>query len=131
MKYVLDTDVCVEAIRGREPVISRLQGHSPDDLAISAMTVAELHHGALQGGSNSERYIAATNLFLSPYRIIAFDETAAMAYSEIRFAIRATPIGGNDLVIASTAIANGLVLVTGNVRGFGRVPGLTVENWLR
>ena len=42
-----------------------------------------------------------------------------------------TPIGANDLLIAAHAIALDFVVVTGNEREFGRVPGLRIENWLR
>jgi tRNA(fMet)-specific endonuclease VapC len=43
---------------------------------------------------------------------------------------RGTPLAEADLRIGSIAVARGLTLVTGNVRHFSRVPGLTIENWL-
>jgi tRNA(fMet)-specific endonuclease VapC len=45
-------------------------------------------------------------------------------------ALRAQPIGERDLVIAATALAADLIVVTGNLQHFGRVPGLEVEDWI-
>ncbi len=42
---------------------------------------------------------------------------------------KGTPIGANDLMIASIAVANGLTLVTNNTSEFSRVPGLKLEDW--
>ena len=42
-----------------------------------------------------------------------------------------TPIGGYDLLIAAQAMALDHTLVTGNDKGFARIEGLRVENWLR
>ncbi len=38
-------------------------------------------------------------------------------------------IGGNDLLIAATALESGATVVTRNLRDFGRVPGLLVIDW--
>jgi tRNA(fMet)-specific endonuclease VapC len=62
---------------------------------------------------------------------LPFDDASARAYGEIRAALSraGTPIGPNDLMIASIALTNGLVLITRNVREFGRVAGLRTEDW--
>jgi tRNA(fMet)-specific endonuclease VapC len=62
---------------------------------------------------------------------LPFDDRAAEKYAEVRefLAIRGTPIGTNDLMIASIALANQLILVTHNTRDFGRIPGLALEDW--
>ena len=56
---------------------------------------------------------------------------AAQAYGPIRAALEkaGTPIGANDLLIAATAVAHGLTLVTHNTREFSRVVGLAIEDW--
>lgn len=60
-----------------------------------------------------------------------FDEAAAVIYGDIRAYLdkQGTPIGGNDLLIAATALAGELILVTRNIREFERVPGLKLEDW--
>jgi predicted nucleic acid-binding protein len=55
MPYLLDTDTCVEVIRGREPATLRVKRHSPEDLLISAMTLAELRYGALNSSKPESR----------------------------------------------------------------------------
>lgn len=129
MRYLLDTDTCIEILRRREPVSSRVRSYSPDDLVLSAMTVAELHFGALRS-SDPERSQASVGAFLSaPIEIVPFDADAARHHAEIRYALRSQPIGERDLVIAATARAGGFVVVTGNRTEFERVPGLIVEGW--
>ena len=127
--YLLDTDVCVWVIRGRQPLISRVFASSPEDVAIASMTEAELWYGAWKGGR--ETNVAATGQFIADLgAVLPFDSAAAKIHAELRLALRATPISDNDLVIASTALATQRTLVTGNLREFSRVPGLEVESWV-
>jgi len=74
--------------------------------------------------SNQQRFLAA---FVS----LPFDDRAADAYGRIRAALASagTPIGPNDLLIASIAEANGVMLVTHNTSEFSRVPGLSLDDW--
>lgn len=69
--------------------------------------------------------------FLKPYEILPFDHEAADEYARLRFEPQRVgrPIGERDLLIASIAVARGLVVVTHNVSGFGRLAGLIVEDW--
>lgn len=129
MRYLLDTDVCIEVLRRREPESSRVRECSPDDLAVSAMTVAELRFGALKS-SDPKRSLGAVEAFLSaPIEVLPFDQEAAKQHAEVRLALRSQPIGERDLVIAATARAGDLTVVTRNRRHFERVSNLTVEDW--
>lgn len=95
------------------------------------MTVAELRFGALKS-SDPQRSLASVEAFLSaPIEIVPFGEDAAAHHVEIRLALRAHPIGERDLVIAATARSGGFTIVTSNRRHFERVPGLTVQDWVR
>ena len=64
--------------------------------------------------------------------VLPFDEEAAEEYGRLSAQLEAqgTPIGEADTQIAAVALANDLTVVTGNVRHFDRVPGLTIENWI-
>jgi tRNA(fMet)-specific endonuclease VapC len=127
--YLLDTDVCVWLIRGREPVVSTVRSHSPDDLAVGSMTEAELWYGARKGGREAD--VVATKRFIEEIgTVLPFDSAAATIHAQVRLALRSMPISERDLVIASTALASQRTLVTGNTREFSRVPGLNVESWL-
>lgn len=129
MRYLLDTDICIEVIRRREFISSRVRDQAPGDLVIASMTVAELRYGALNS-SAPDRALAAVDAFLSaPFTILPFDEPAARQHAQARLALRSQPIGERDLVIAATALAGGHTVVTGNHQHFERVPGLQVEDW--
>ena len=69
--------------------------------------------------------------FCRPFQSLAFDDRAAAEYGKIRadLASQGTPIGPNDLMIASIALSNGLTLVTHNTNEFSRVLGLKLEDW--
>ncbi len=129
MLYLLDTDICVWALRLRDPVASRVHSRSPDDLAVASMTEAELRFGALKSNDPTGGIAQVEACLNTGIAVLPFDSDAARRHAEIRYALRAGRIGDRDLVIASVALANGLRLATGNVREFGRVPGLVWEDW--
>jgi tRNA(fMet)-specific endonuclease VapC len=69
--------------------------------------------------------------FFAPFASLAFDDVCADHCGRLRSELAAagTPIGPNDLLIAATALAHELTLVTHNVREFSRVANLRVEDW--
>jgi tRNA(fMet)-specific endonuclease VapC len=100
-------------------------------MAISAITLAELHHGAeksLQPATN----LGVIEDFCSRLSVLPYPPEAAQHYGSIRAALERAgrPIGLNDLHIAAHARSQGLILVTHNLAEFERVPGLIFENWL-
>lgn len=127
-RFVLDTDTVVDLLRGGQAVAEKLAALSPDDVAVASMTVAELHYGAT-ASANPVRNRTEVERFLREVRVLTFGNRAATVHAELRWALRARPIGPNDLVIAATAVSVGATLVTRNTREFGRVPGLSVESW--
>lgn len=66
---------------------------------------------------------------MAPFQVVPFDREAAEHHGRLRFALRHRPIGERDLLIAAIAAANRLTVVTRNIREFGPVPGLRVEEW--
>lgn len=131
MKFVLDTNTCIHALKLQGRVVERLRDHAPDDLGVTIITVAELWFGAHKSVRSS---VARREMdgFLEPFAVLAFDLEAAEAYARVRFELEriGRPIGERDLLIASIAIARGLTVVTHNVSEFERVPGLKTEDWL-
>jgi tRNA(fMet)-specific endonuclease VapC len=131
MKYLLDTNICVELIRRKSPqVLARLTSHSIADIGISAITVAELQYG-VQKSSQPAQNQQALDHFLLPLTIIPFDENDAVVYGQIRANLEAQglPIGALDTFIAAQAVQYNLILVTNNVRELARIPGLAIEDW--
>jgi tRNA(fMet)-specific endonuclease VapC len=130
VSYLLDTSVCVAVLRGNEVVGARVRAEYAAGLAVSAITLAELWHGALKS-AHPVLIRAEVDHFLGPLVMFPFEESAADAYAGARTHLeaRGTPIGERDLLIAATALAHGMTVVTMNTREFGRVPGLAVEDW--
>lgn len=131
MKYMLDTNICIYAIKNKsENLIRTLMLHNPNEFCISSITYGELMHG-VEKSQAVERNRAAIALFLSAFVILDFDSGAAEEYGRIRADLekRGTPIGPMDMLIAGHAKSRGLIVVTNNIREFARVEGLQLENW--
>lgn len=130
MKYLLDTNTVSFAIRGVGRVGERILRLRPDEIAVSAVTEAELWFGVDKVGS--KRLERAVNGFLSGLPVLDLDRGAARTYGTLRARLerRGAPIGVADTLIAAHAISRGLTLVTNNTRHFKRIPGLAVEDWL-
>lgn len=132
MKYLLDTNICIQIIR-RKPaaLLARLTALPVGDVGLSTITAAELHVG-VQKSREPARNAEALALFLVPLEIAAFDFAAAEAYGRVRAALESAgnPIGPLDTLIAGHAISLDITLVTDNVAEFRRVPHLRIENWL-
>ena len=132
MKYMLDTNICIYAIKHKpETVIKRFLAHDPDEMCISSITYAELMYGVEKSQAVDKNRIAMS-LFLSPITILKFSDRAAEEYGQIRAELerKGTPIGPMDMLIAAHAKAEKLILVTNNVREFERVQNLKIENWV-
>ncbi|MEP7337983.1 MAG: type II toxin-antitoxin system VapC family toxin [Acidobacteriota bacterium] len=131
MRYLLDTKVWIIYLKAVETAVrGRLEQTSPDDIATCSVVWAELLHGARKYADPVQRE-RRIELTLSPLTNLPFDLAAARSHARIRdYLERAGQvIGGNDLMIASIALAHGLTLVTHNSKEFNRVPGLQVEDW--
>jgi len=129
--YLLDTNTCIRYVNGEcEQVRRRLASLSPGEVFLCSMVKAELLFGAAKSRS-PDRTRTALESFFAAFGAFPFDGAAASTYATIRARLEreGTPIGPNDLVIAATALANGTILVTHNIREFGRVTGLACEDW--
>lgn len=131
MRFLLHTNVCIKVLNGSsQEVVGRLRELDPSDVLLSAVVRAELVYGA-----RKSRHVAANlrlvDAFCEPFVCLPFEERAADVYGDIRADLErlGQPIGPNDLMIASTALANSLTLVTHNLSEFGRVPGLRIQDW--
>ena len=132
MSYMLDTNICIYLIKKQpESVLLKMQAHMQDGLCISSITLAELQHGVFASAAVAKNNIAL-NQFLSIIEILNFDDEAASLYGKVAADLKrkGTPIGLMDTLIAGHALATGKTLVTNNVKEFGRVIDLEVENWV-
>lgn len=130
VKYSLDTNVCIHCIQTpSEKVARHLRTIAANDVVVCSVVRAELAYGASK--SVRPQVAAAHEAFLTPYPCADFDAAAAQVFGRLHADLerRGKPIGPYDLQVAAIAIANGLTLITHNVREFSRVDGLKWADW--
>ena len=128
-QFLLDTDSVSYALRGHGNVGERIRSHRPSEIRISAITAAEFRFGAERKAS--KRLHALVDAFIGAVEVAAFDHAAALEFGRLGniLAMRGTPTGEFDVVIAAHAVTLRCVFVSNNVRHFSKVPRLIVENW--
>ena len=130
-RYLLDTNILSDLLRnpgGR--AARRLAVVGEATVCTSIVVACELRYGAAKKGSPvlSER----VETLLGSLEVLPLDKESDRHYAEVRSHLerKGEPIGPNDLLIAAHALALDLTLVTEKVDELGRVPGLSIENWL-
>jgi tRNA(fMet)-specific endonuclease VapC len=128
--FLLDTNTVSLALRGRAPrAVERMRATDREDVAISVVTAMELRFGVAKHPSTRAR--AVVEQFLDTVKVLAIDRTVEKPYGELRAMLERSgrPIGALDTIIAAHALAVRAVLVTNNIREFGRVRGLRCQDW--
>ena len=131
--YYLDTNICIYFMKGMyEKITQKICSLNPKEIKIPAIVKSELLYGAYKS-ENKARNIAAYEMFLKRFEIENYTDEMSYAYAAIRseLEINGNPIGYNDLLIASTVLSKGGILVTNNEKEFSRIPGLKIENWTK
>ena len=129
--WLLDTDIAIELLRGRNVhVAEQLASRNRDAVFLSTVTVAESMFGALRSRKPQESIVRCRQ-FCSAFQPVELDQDAGERSGVIRAGLesRGERIGAYDVLIAGIASARGHVLATHNVREFGRVAGLQIEDW--
>ncbi|QQS38176.1 MAG: type II toxin-antitoxin system VapC family toxin [Ignavibacteriales bacterium] len=132
MKYLLDTNICIYIIKKNpSKVIEKFRRLKPGSVAISSITVSELYYGVYKSSRQNENMIALQE-FLQPLEVLDFCLEDALEYGKIRTQLeeKGKLVGAMDLLIASIAKRNNLILVTNNTKEFTRIPELICENWI-
>lgn len=131
LRYLLDTNICIYVIKRRPESLLDRFNENASHLAISAISLAELLHGAEQS-SLPQRTLAAVEDFYSRLDVLDYGAKAAQHYGQIHTALerRGTPIDVNDLHIAAHARSEGLTLVSNSLGEFQRVEGFLHESWV-
>lgn len=130
-RWMLDTNICSYAVRGRHPTLTRyMEKMDRSAVFISVITEAELIYG-LERSSSAELH-SLVRAFLLRVDVLSWDSRAAHCYVQKRVQLESagTPISTLDLMIASHALASDSVLVT-NDRAFRHVKDLRLEDWTR
>lgn len=128
---VLDTDTCIELLRGNSTVIAR-RAAVEDDVVTTWITAAELYFGAARSEAPDENR-SLVNEFLETLNVLGIDRAAAQVFGETKAGLQEAgePLADADLLIGSIAIARDAILITGNTSHFSRFHGIRLENWIR
>ncbi len=130
MRYLLDTNTCIAAMRQHALVVQRMAAVLPADCAISSITTYELFTG-IEKCADPTKEMAKVNLLLATVSERVFDGPAAREAGRIRALLESQGcmIGAYDVLLAGHARSAGVTLVTANTGEFSRVPALKLENW--
>lgn len=125
MKHLVDTDWIIDAGANMPVSLETLQRLKAEGLAVSIVSLGELYEGAFLF-SDPIAHIRSTRRFLDGYAVLNLSEPIMELFGRNRAFLRhrGQRIPDLDLLIASTALAHDLTLVTRNRRHFERVPNL-------
>ncbi len=132
MNRILDTNVCIDVLRGRGKVATRLAACLPKECHLSVVTEFELFQGAARAPEDRrEEERSKVARFVSCLQILLFDSECARIAGQINADLlnRGTPVSITDVWIAATGLRHGWTVVTSNIRDFARIEGLVLENW--
>ncbi|MBI2891233.1 MAG: type II toxin-antitoxin system VapC family toxin [Nitrospirae bacterium] len=128
--FFLDTNICVAFLNGNLSV----KGHflaNEGQLAVSSIVAAELYYG-FKASARAADNLPKLEAFLSSVHFVEFDVESARAYGEIQTRLRKSgqPAPAVDAMIGAVALSRGGTFVTHDKRGFPRIPGLKIEDWM-
>ena len=131
LRYMLDTNICIHVMKNYPLNLRQKFNSLAEQLCISSITLGELHYGAEKSARRVEN-LTAIEHFVARLDVLPFDTKAAAHYGQLRAElVRAgTPCGPHDMQIGGHARSEGLIVVTNNLREFGRMPGIRAENWV-
>jgi tRNA(fMet)-specific endonuclease VapC len=133
VSYLLDTNAWIAYLRQNNPrLVQRFLRESPAEISLCSVVLGELFYGAHHGvASKLAANLALIGRLQQRFASLSFDDQVAPKYREVRayLAARGTPIGPNDVMIASIALVHDLIVVSHNTSEFARVPGLKLEDW--
>ena len=131
--YLFDTDVLSHVLKKRRSatLMARLEAIPRVAQFTSAINVAEIYFGVLRREARKDLLRYYEDQVFPRLTILPFDFASARIFGRIKADLerRGLPRFEPDLQIAAIALANNLILVTGNVRHYGGIPRLQVEDW--
>ena len=130
-EYLLDTNICIFAMRDKYGVNERLESLNPQQCYVADVTVMELRFGAYKS-ENKEKNLRIVDNFISKVKVVPFADTIdAFCQEKLRLQSLGTPIEDYDLFIGCAAKVADLTMVTDNVQHLSRIDGLNIENWIQ
>lgn len=131
LRYLLDTNICIYIAKKKPPeVLRHFSALKPGEVGMSVITYGELYAGITKS-KFADTSLQKLEKLINIIPVQAMSLQTGQRYGEIRGLLEqsGTPIGNNDLWIASHALDLKIILVSNNLREFERVPDLELENW--
>ena len=127
-RYLLDTNVIVEMLRGNRKVIGQIERHGRQNCFISEITIAELYYGAIR--SENSKHLDDIEIIESLFQIVPL-YPSFLDYAKIRHHLTSTGLGIDtfDMLIGASAVQGNYVLITHNKKHFSRIPKLQLADW--
>ena len=133
-RFLLDTNICIELLRGNKAVNKKALSIGIARCFISIINMIELRIGEELAKSNPVKYRNQhIDDFLDSLEIIPIDKAVVDYFikEKVRLQLAGTPAHNNfDLLIGCTAVVNGLTMVTDNIKDFKRISNIKLEDWL-
>lgn len=128
--HILDTNTLIYYFKGMGNVAGKLLSIPPKDIGLPTIVLYELYVGIAKASGSEKRKIQLAQ-FVDTVNLLPFRQEEADYAATIRANLeaRGCPIGPYDILIAATALANKGTLVTHNLKEFGRIEGLEIEDW--
>jgi tRNA(fMet)-specific endonuclease VapC len=131
LTYMLDTNICIYVMKNYPQHLQDKFNSLAEQLCISSITLGELHYGAEKSARRVQN-LTAIEHFVARLDVLPFGTKAAAHYGQVRAELEraGTPCGPHDMQIGGHARSEGLIVVTNNMREFGRMPGIRAESWV-
>ena len=129
MKYLLDTNICISLLKNQYGIREAILNVKTKNCFVSEISIAELYYGASKSNNREER-VKDVDFIVSHFGIVPIFRALPL-YGDLKAKLEkdGNRIDDFDILIGSTAIANGMVMVTDNIKHLGRLPGIKIENW--
>lgn len=127
-KYLLDSDILIYFLKGKQEVVEKISHIPMDNLYISRINYTELMYGAYNS-ARIEQNLKIIEPFLDNFKVLEFEKNASLIFAKEKARLKKSGkiIADMDLMIASIAIENECILITNNLKHFERVQNLQIE----
>lgn len=130
-KYLIDTDICIFYLKGKFGLNKKIKKVGIENCYVSEITIAELTFGAYKSTQLDKHLAEVKNIRVLFEIVPIYGSIEKFGQEKARLHSVGTPIPDFDLLIGSTAVANGMVMVTNNTKHMSRIEGIKIENWIK
>ena len=134
-QYLLDTNILIDFVKEVPSVVEEILQVGTHQCCMSVISLHELYYGAQLARENKDEYyfqeLEKINTLLEYFTVLNLN-THGEEYAFIKYALRkkGKPVDEFDMLIAAQAVAEGLTIVTDNLKHFQNMPNVKVENWM-